>query len=261
MTVNLMVALQVFVGVLDHDDGRVHHGPDGDGDAAQGHDVGIDALVTHDDEGGQHPQRQADDGDQTRAQVKQEHQGHQGDHDELLDELVLEVRHRPQDERGAVVGGDDLHPLGETRLQLPELLLHCRDGGQRVLPVAHHDDAAGDLALAVQVRHHPAQLRTHLYARQVAQQHRGAGGGDVHGDGLDVRQGLDIAAAADHVLRLRQLHHRAAHLLVGVTDGRGQARQGDAVGAQLLGVGHHLVLAHHAAYRGHLRHAGDGLQL
>ena len=30
---------QEFVGVLDHDDGRIHHRADGDGDAAQRHDV------------------------------------------------------------------------------------------------------------------------------------------------------------------------------------------------------------------------------
>ena len=35
--------LQVLVRVLDHHDGRVDHRADGDGDAAQAHDVGVDA--------------------------------------------------------------------------------------------------------------------------------------------------------------------------------------------------------------------------
>jgi hypothetical protein len=36
-------ALQPLVGVLDHDDGSVHHRTDGDGDAAEAHDVGAQA--------------------------------------------------------------------------------------------------------------------------------------------------------------------------------------------------------------------------
>ena len=44
------VALQVLVRVLDHDDGGVDHRADGDGDAAERHDVGVDPLPAHDDE-------------------------------------------------------------------------------------------------------------------------------------------------------------------------------------------------------------------
>ena len=36
-----------FVRVLDHDDGRVHHRADGDGDAAQRHDVRGEAQPIH----------------------------------------------------------------------------------------------------------------------------------------------------------------------------------------------------------------------
>jgi hypothetical protein len=39
--------------VLDHDDRGVDHRADGDGDAAQRQDVGVDALPAHDGEGGQ----------------------------------------------------------------------------------------------------------------------------------------------------------------------------------------------------------------
>ncbi|MNX98826.1 hypothetical protein D3C86_1312470 [compost metagenome] len=53
--------LNLLVGVLDHHHGGIDHGADGDGDSAQGHDVGVDALVAHDDEGNQHPHRQRND--------------------------------------------------------------------------------------------------------------------------------------------------------------------------------------------------------
>ena len=40
-----LVALEVLVGVLDHDDDGVDHRADGDGDAAERHDVRADALA------------------------------------------------------------------------------------------------------------------------------------------------------------------------------------------------------------------------
>ncbi len=53
--------LHVFMDVLDHHDGTVHHGADGDGDAAEGHDVGVDPLQVHHDKGGQNRNREGDD--------------------------------------------------------------------------------------------------------------------------------------------------------------------------------------------------------
>ncbi len=50
--------LDVLVRVLDHHHGRVHHRADRDRDAAERHDVGIDALVVHDDEGSEHAEGQ-----------------------------------------------------------------------------------------------------------------------------------------------------------------------------------------------------------
>ena len=43
-------SLEVLVHVFYHHDCRIHHGADGDGDAAQRHDVGGYALAFHDDE-------------------------------------------------------------------------------------------------------------------------------------------------------------------------------------------------------------------
>ena len=80
--------LNVLVRVLDHHDRRVDHGADGDGNAAERHDVGVDALIAHHDEGEQDAQRQGDHGDQGRAQMEQEEGTHQRDHDELLDQLA-----------------------------------------------------------------------------------------------------------------------------------------------------------------------------
>ena len=59
--------LQVFVGVFNHDHGGIDHGANGNGNTAQRHDVGVNALVAHDDKGGQNAQGQRDDGDKSRA--------------------------------------------------------------------------------------------------------------------------------------------------------------------------------------------------
>jgi hypothetical protein len=53
-----MPSLDVLVRVFDHHHRCIDHRTDGDRDAAQRHDVGIDALVVHDDKRGQDAERQ-----------------------------------------------------------------------------------------------------------------------------------------------------------------------------------------------------------
>lgn len=53
--------LNFLVSVLDHHHSGIDHGANGNGNPAQGHDVGVDALVAHDDKGNQHTNRQRDD--------------------------------------------------------------------------------------------------------------------------------------------------------------------------------------------------------
>ena len=91
--VRVRPVFQVLVGVFDHDHRGIDHGADGDGDAAQRHDVGVDPLIVHDDERGQDPQRQRDDGHECRAQVEQEDQAHGGYDQELLEQLEREILH------------------------------------------------------------------------------------------------------------------------------------------------------------------------
>ena len=84
-----MPGLELLVCILDHHDSRVDHRTDGNGDATERHDVGIDSLVVHDDEGHEHAHGERDDGNQGRAQVEQEQQAHQRDHRELLEQLAF----------------------------------------------------------------------------------------------------------------------------------------------------------------------------
>ena len=52
------------MGVLDHDDRRIDHGADRDGDAAERHDVRGEVQLEHRDEREKDRDRQGDDRDQ-----------------------------------------------------------------------------------------------------------------------------------------------------------------------------------------------------
>ena len=109
--------LQVLVGVFDHHHRRIDHGTNGNRDATQRHDVRVHALVVHHDERGQDAQRQRDDGDERRAQVKQEGEAHHRHDEEFFQQLVREVVHGALNQARSVVSGDDFHPLGQAGLQ------------------------------------------------------------------------------------------------------------------------------------------------
>ena len=257
----LMPDLHVLVGVFDHDDRGVHHRSDGDRDAPEGHDVGVDPLVVHDDERRQHAQRQRHDRNKGGPQMKEERRAHECDDEELLDQLTREILHRALDESRAIVRGDDFDTGRQARLQLRQLRFDGVDGFECVLARAHDDDAAGHLSLTIQVRDPAPHLGTHLHVRHVAQAHRHPGIGRGEGDAAEVLERAEVTRSADHVLRFGKLEHRAAGLLVRVLDRADDLAVWDVERAQALRIEHYLVLAHHAAQRcdfGHVRH---GLEL
>ena len=50
--------LHHLVHILNHHNGRIHHRTDSNRNPAQRHDIGVDALVMHDDKRAEDPQRQ-----------------------------------------------------------------------------------------------------------------------------------------------------------------------------------------------------------
>ncbi len=250
----------MLVGVLDHHHRRIDHGADGDGDAAERHDVGVEPLDPHDQEGGQHPERQGEDGHQGRTAVPEEQAADHADDNELLDQLLAEVGNGPVDQLRAVVGGDHLDAGRQAAFQLGQLGLHRRDGLAGVLarPQDHHP--AGHLALAVQFGDAAPHFWAHLKGGDVSQPHRHAAGSGADWHGAEVVELGEVAVGADHVFGLAQLQHRTAGLLVGTLDRFDDLTVGDAVGGELHRVEHHLVLTNHAADAGHLGDAGQALE-
>jgi len=165
-----MLVLEVFellVGVLDHHHGGVHHRSDGNGDPAQRHDVGVDALRLHHDKRDEDAQWQRENGHQCRAQMKQEdHADHRYDQ-KLFDQLVREVLDSAVDEGGAVVGLDDLHPLGQAGLERFELGLHGLDGAGGIGAGTQHDDATHHFTLAIEFCHTAPGFGTQLHGGDV----------------------------------------------------------------------------------------------
>jgi hypothetical protein len=173
-------ALDVLVRVLDHHDRRIDHRPDRDRDAAQAHDVRAQAERAHGDEGEQDAERQRDDGHQRAAHMQQEDHAHGGDDQALLEQRPFQVADGALDQLGAVIDRHDLGARRQPGRDLGDLGLDVGDHVERVLAEARHDDAGGDLALAVQLGDAAPLGRHQLDAGDVAHPHRRAALGLQH---------------------------------------------------------------------------------
>ena len=100
-------ALQVLVGVFNHDNGGVDHRTDGDGNAAKAHDVGAQTEEIHAQVSDQNAKWQSDNCNQRTADMQQEDDADQGDDDAFLRQRALESVDRAVDQLGAVVNRID----------------------------------------------------------------------------------------------------------------------------------------------------------
>ena len=247
-------ALQMLVRVLDHDDGGIHHRADGDGDAAEAHDVGAEAQRPHADIGNEDAERQRDDRHQRAAGMKQKDHADQGDDRALLDQRALEVIDRPVDQVGAVIDRLDGDALGQARRQLGKPALHVVDHRKRILAEALQHDAGDGLTFTVHLGDAAALVGGQLDPGHVLQQHRDAAFVLDH-DLLDVGQALEIAASAHGELGLRHFHRAAADIHVAVADRVADARQRNVERLEPARIDHHAVLLDEAADAGDLRYA------
>ena len=122
---------------------------------------------------------------------------------------------RAEDQLRAVVGRDEPHALGQAqRARSRALIASITSSALRA--DAHHDDAADRLALAVPVRGAAPDLRAELHRATSRKPDRRAPGSDRDDALLEVRQRLDVAAAAQDVLASGHLEHARADLGVRV---------------------------------------------
>ena len=150
--------LQLLVRLLHHHDGCVHHGPDGNGDSSQRHDVGSHPNRLHRNEGNQNRYGYGQNRNQGAGDVPEENQNHQADDGDFFEERVLQRVNRAQDEFGAVIGGDNFHPGRQRRLDLIQFGLYAVNHAQGVFAGTHDHHSAHRVALAVQVRNPAANV-------------------------------------------------------------------------------------------------------
>ena len=271
--------------VLDHDDGAVDHGADGDGDPAQTHDVGVESHHLHDEQAGKDRHRDDEDRHQTAAHVEQKHDADEGDDDQLFDQFFREVFNGSFDQRRPVVFGHDVHAHRESLFQFVKLVFDVANDSQRVFPETHDDNAADHLALALGFGDPAAQFGAEVDVGDISQVYRGSGRRGANHDLLEIfdalrrahatqqnavafrlshllrRQGGQVAATADHVFRLGHFEHATAHIVVGHLDGHLDHAEGNVVGEEPVGVDLHLVLSHEPPDGGDFGYSLDGRQL
>jgi hypothetical protein len=154
-----------------HDDRRIDHGADGDRDAAEAHDIGAEAQCLHGGEGHQHADRQHEDRNEGAAHMQQEDDAHQGDDGTFFQEGVAKRLDGRVNESRAIVDSHDVHALTQAARDLADALLDVVYDIERVGAEALQHDAAGDLAIAVELGQASAFVRSQLYPRHVLNEH------------------------------------------------------------------------------------------
>ena len=213
--------------ILHKDYPHIDHHADGDGDARQGYDVGLNAYQLHHNECREHGQGKHGTDDDRSTQVDDEYQHHDdADHDfvqqgifegadGLLDELCAVVERHHRHLRGAAVGK---LLFGQTCRKDVDLLLHIGDHLHRIAAVTSHDNAShGFLAHLVKASAAVSWSKRHV--RHVLDLDRHAAH-RCDGSLLDVLQRLHIAQSAYDVFGLVDLHGARAHVDVRVEYGQ-----------------------------------------
>ena len=142
---------QVALDVLHLDDGRVDDHADGDGQAAEGHEVGRQSGQAHGDEREQRGEGQGQDDDEGAPEAAQEEVEDQDDEQGADDERLGHRVDALGDDVGALVVGLDGQPGGQDAagVDLGHALLDGPDDVPAVGPPQHHDDAADAFAQSV----------------------------------------------------------------------------------------------------------------
>src|SRR5262249_1768003 len=205
-----------------------------------------DPEQLHRAEGHENPDRQHQDRHERTADVQQEDDAHERDDEAFLDQRVLERVNGRVNQVRAVVDRDDFDRLWQAGRDRLEALLDVLDHVQRVHAEALEDDAARDLALAIELGDAATLVRPKLDPGNVAQQHRRAVISLEH-DVAEIVDAFQVALAADDILEFRQLDGAASDVGVAGADRIPHLLHGDAEIAHALRIEDHVVLLDEAA--------------
>ena len=86
-----IIVFKVLVKVFDHDDRRVHHCPDGNGNARKGHDIGVDSLELHNGEGNEYCRWERENRDQRASGVQKKNYANERNDNYFFNKLITQV--------------------------------------------------------------------------------------------------------------------------------------------------------------------------
>ena len=261
MSAFLFPSFQTLVGIFHHDDRRIDHGANSNGDPSKGHDIGGQVQVVHGDKRDDDGDGEGENGHQCASDMKKKDQADNTHNDAFFNQFFFQRGDRFQDEVRTVIGGHDLYALRKRRLDLLELFLYPVDQIKGILAIAHDHNATHNLALAVQLGYAAPHIRPQSHSADVSHQDRGAPAIAPHGDHLDILYRLDVAPAAHHVLRPAELDRAAADVVVAHADGIHDALDREAIGCQAVWVQVYLILADESAQACHFRDPFDAADL
>ena len=252
---------QMAVDVFHDHDGAVHHHADRDDQAAQGHEVGRQADLAHDDEGRERRDDERGRDDECAADVPEEQEEDDDHQDDPLQQRLVDGVQGRHDQLDAVVERHDPESPRQNLflVDLLDLVLHVLDDFAGVAAAEHQDDAGHDFAFAVDHRGAVPHRMADLHFGHVAHVDRRAVR-FLDDDVLDVLQRFDEADAADDVLLGALFQNVAAGVGVVLGDGFEHVVQGQVVLAQEARVHHDLILLDEAADRVHVDDVGEALE-
>ena len=199
--------------VFDHHNGGVDHRSDGNGDAAEAHDVRAEPEHVHAEVCDQYPQRQGNDCDERAAHVKEKHDADERDDGALLDQRPLQGLDGAVDQIRPVIYCLNRYALRQARCDFREAILHICDDRKRVLAKALNRNPRNDLAFPVKLGDAAPFVRCELDPGHVSQQY-GHAAVVLDDDLLQVGNVLDIAAAANGELCFGQLDRPTSDVAV-----------------------------------------------
>ena len=240
--------------VLDHDDGRVDHRADGDGNAAEAHDVGADAEELHGNERHQYPNGEHQDGDQRAPDVQQEDDAHQRHDQAFFEQRRIERGDGTVDQLRPVVDRHDLRSFGQRRQNLLDPVFDVVDDGQRIGAEALQRDAACRFAVAVEFGDAAPFIARKFNAGHVLKQHRGAAV-RLHDDIFDVVDAFEVAATAHHELVFGKFQRAPADVHVAAANDVADFCQRNTERAQAARIDDDVVLLDEAADARNFGHA------
>ncbi len=257
----LLPPFELLVRLLHDDDRGIHQRAHGNRDAAERHDVRGDARHPERHERGERGERNGDDRNHRAGHVPQEQENHGGDRDHDLDERPGDIVDRLPNQVGAVVDRHDLHAVGQSCLDLAQLRLHAADHVQRVLALAHDDDARHGFAGAVEIRDAAPHLGAEHDVGDVLDADWRPPAARTERDVLEIGGRARVPQAAHHVLGAAEFEHPPAGVAVAAPHRVHHAADWQPVRAQPVRVDVHLILAHVSADRRDVRDAADALEV